>query len=306
MRHSVVIPLYNKEAYVKETLQSLYAQTKLPDELIIVDDASTDKSLEVVKSFFNELPSSHQTMQVELVSLKNNFGPGHARNIGFEKTNGELISFLDADDLYEPACLEKVNQAMAEHGFDLLVLGIRLFPSGDVYPDLHALKHELEPVSPDVYEIPHPLRAVTSPHFIMGVGSNVVVKRKWLEPFRYNVQALLNEGIDYWYRVVKNITTDPQARVGLLTGNYLQVREVPGSLSRKKYTHWKELEMPPSLSRYQYSKDPYDRRLMRMLGERWMEHAMESLPSARQKFLFMLHYRSLAGNFITRKFRQHK
>jgi glycosyltransferase involved in cell wall biosynthesis len=298
MTHSVVIPLFNKADYIIETLESLVVQTKRPDELIIVDDASTDESLAIAKEYLRWQPLFCEYCNVEFIELTENGGPGNARNIGLEKAKGELISFLDADDLYHPYLLSIANWKFGAEKLDLMILNIEFMPGREIYPDMNALKKYLYPVSEDLYGIKDPLRAVTSRHFLMGVGSNVIVKRNWLQSTRYLVNSSLNEGIDFWYRVLKNILAQTEANIGLLTGNYLRVREVQGSLSRKIYPNYKEIELPPVISRYKNSKNINDKLLMGMIGRRWYAHSFVSLHSVKQKLFFVAHYSYLLPQLI--------
>jgi glycosyltransferase involved in cell wall biosynthesis len=288
MKHSVVIPLYNKEKYVAETIASLAAQTKRPYELIIVDDCSTDDGLDTARRALLNFEDRFGLTQIKIIELDKNRGPGNARNVGLEASGGEIVSFLDADDCYKPDCLEKIGKHMGEESLDLLVLGIRMVPGNTCYPDMDPIREELVALSENLYLIPVALRAVSSPHFIMGVGSNVAVRRKWLAKIRYDTKAFLNEGIDFWYRVLKHISSFPDARIGLFNEICIDVREVEGSLSRINYARWNELEIPVLLKRYRGSNDINDRLLFSMIGQRWFEHAMERLPSAKQKTLFTL------------------
>ncbi len=85
LKYSVVIPLYNKENYIRETITSLALQRKNPDELILVDDASSDRSLTVAKLAFLELQEAFATTSIKIIELSKNGGPGNARNVGLEK-----------------------------------------------------------------------------------------------------------------------------------------------------------------------------------------------------------------------------
>ncbi|MDB5128240.1 glycosyltransferase family 2 protein [Mucilaginibacter sp.] len=298
MTHSVVIPLFNKAEYITETLHSLMMQTKQPDELIIVDDASTDGSLFVAKDYLREYADSFGHCRIEVIELTENSGPGHARNIGMARASGELISFLDADDLYHPHLLSVADRMFSTEQLDLLVLGMKFIPGGEIYPDTDALLRYLQPLGKNLYLLKDPLKAVTSPHFILGVGSNVITKSKWIRPIQYHVKSSLNEGIDFWYRVLKNIHAETTGKIGLLTGDLLRVREVKGSLSRKSYTHFREIPLPPVIERYKKSNDINDRLLMGMIGKRWYMHSIFSLQSARQKALFVLYHSSLLPQYV--------
>jgi glycosyltransferase involved in cell wall biosynthesis len=299
MTHSVVIPLFNKAAYITETLQSLMMQTKQPDELIIVDDASTDDSLLIAKDYLSRYAVAFGHCRMQVIELKENRGPGHARNTGMAHASGDLISFLDADDLYDPNLLFMADSMFRLEKLHLLVLGMAFIPGGEVYPDTGALSKYLQPLRKDLYRIKDPLRAVTSPHFILGVGSNVIVKRKWIQAVNYHVGSSLNEGIDFWYRVLKNICMNANAKVGLLMGSLLNVREVKGSLSRRTYTHFKEIALPPLITRYKSSYDINDRLLMGMIGKRWYMHSFNSLGSVKQRSLFVLHHAALLPKYIS-------
>ena len=93
---SVVIPLYNKEKQIACTLQSVFEQTFQNFEIVIVDDGSTDNSVEEVEKFDDfRIRLIHQT----------NAGVSAARNRGIEEASGELIAFLDADDVWMPEYL---------------------------------------------------------------------------------------------------------------------------------------------------------------------------------------------------------
>lgn len=93
---SIVIPLYNKEKAINKTILSVLKQTYINWELIIVDDGSTDRSADVVRSFSDKRIFYY---------LKKNGGVSSARNYGVKKAKGEWIIFLDADDCFLPNAL---------------------------------------------------------------------------------------------------------------------------------------------------------------------------------------------------------
>lgn len=290
MTHSVVIPLYNKAAYVEHTLLSLARQQHPPTEVIIVDDASTDGSLAVVHKVLAQEQRAFSRTHIEVIQLARNSGPGFARNRGFERSTGELVSFLDADDTYIPEFLSSVQRAILQHNIDFLVVGIRYIPSGFTDPEIEALQGMVTPIGANLFLMDNPLEVVTTRSFVMGVGSNVVAKRAWMERVQFDEVVRLNEGIDYWYRVLRAGHRFGRRRAALLMGEHLHVREVPNSLSRKKHQHWREIDYPPTLRRYDKSRDRYDQRLMLLIGARWLQYSIASLSSTKQKILFVLHY----------------
>jgi glycosyltransferase involved in cell wall biosynthesis len=293
MNFSIVIPLYNKAPYVEDTLLSVINQTKLPYELIIVDDKSTDESLQIVKAFLEENSPQFKDIRVEIIELKENCGPGFARNIGFKKTSGDFISFLDADDLYHPQLIQKANQLALKHHIDFLVIGIQLFPSNIERPKISKLNGILTPITSDAYLLDQPLKTISSHEFVMGTGSNVFVKRKWMDSTSYVENASFNEANDFWYRVLKVVLNNKNTFVALLMDNHIRVREVQGSLSRLKYSNWNQIEVPPIYIRNHKSTNRYDRLLMNVICNRWIKHAMKNLSSKRQKLIFIFKHRAI-------------
>ena len=96
---SVVIPLYNKEAYIADTLKSVLTQSFQDFEVIIMNDGSTDNSLNIVHSFSDN--------RIKIISTVNG-GVSSARNLGIKGAQCDYIALLDADDLWEPAYLEEM------------------------------------------------------------------------------------------------------------------------------------------------------------------------------------------------------
>ena len=102
---SVVIPLYNKEAYIERALRSVSEQSTKIDEVIIVDDGSTDKSIQVLDILKDKI--SHK-----LISLKKNMGVSHARNLGVSHSSSDYVCFLDADDYWLPDFVKKMHSVI--------------------------------------------------------------------------------------------------------------------------------------------------------------------------------------------------
>uniref|UniRef100_UPI004049235E glycosyltransferase family 2 protein n=1 Tax=Flavobacterium sp. TaxID=239 RepID=UPI004049235E len=96
---SVIIPLYNKDFSISKTLNSVLKQTFINYEIIIVNDGSTDNSFNVVSQFSDD--------RIKLFQQENK-GAAAARNFGIEKSNGNLIAFLDADDYWFPNHLKEI------------------------------------------------------------------------------------------------------------------------------------------------------------------------------------------------------
>lgn len=116
-RVSIVIPVYNSEAYLAETLESVAAQTYTDIEVILVDDGSTDKSGQICEEMA-ERDARFRYYRVE------NGGPSTARNIGISYATGEYIGFCDSDDLIDPGMYQTMVAYMEQHSADIVFCDI--------------------------------------------------------------------------------------------------------------------------------------------------------------------------------------
>lgn len=98
---SIITPAYNAARFITETIESVRNQTYNRWEMIIVDDASTDDTIEIVRHYMK------QDNRITLINLEKNEGCGVARNQAFNAARGRFIAFLDSDDIWLPEKLEK-------------------------------------------------------------------------------------------------------------------------------------------------------------------------------------------------------
>ncbi len=101
---SIIMPAYNAANYIGQAIESVLAQTYSNWELLVVDDDSTDETGAIVQSYID---SRIQYIRVERIG-----SPSGVRNVGLKASQGELISFLDADDLYYPNALDMLSKAL--------------------------------------------------------------------------------------------------------------------------------------------------------------------------------------------------
>lgn len=92
---SVIIPAYNAEKYIGQTLESVLAQNCDELEILVIDDCSKDGTLEIVKKYSEQYP------QIKVIELTVNSGVAVARNTAIERATGRYIAFMDSDDLWE-------------------------------------------------------------------------------------------------------------------------------------------------------------------------------------------------------------
>ena len=112
---SIIVPVYNAEKYIQDTIKTVEDQTYKNWELILVNDCSTDKSEELIKSQIDE--------KIKLINLEKNSGAAIARNTGIKNARGKYIAFLDADDLWSKHKLEKQIKFMQKNNYDFTFTG---------------------------------------------------------------------------------------------------------------------------------------------------------------------------------------
>lgn len=117
---SIILPVYNAEKYLRETLDSVLAQTYIDFELIALNDGSKDNSLVILRDY--EKKDSRV-----LVIDKPNSGVSDTRNIGISQAKGEYVAFLDADDLYSPEYLSVMMNVAQEKNADIVVCEYETF-----------------------------------------------------------------------------------------------------------------------------------------------------------------------------------
>lgn len=108
---SVIMPSYNAEPYIAESIESVLAQTYNNWELLITDDQSTDRTPEIVKAFCNKDP------RIKFCVAERHGGIAETRNQSLLRAQGRFIAFLDNDDLWVPEKLEKQVKFMLDHGY---------------------------------------------------------------------------------------------------------------------------------------------------------------------------------------------
>lgn len=116
---SVVMPVYNARDGVVRAIDSVLAQTRPDLELVLVDDCSSDDSVEVIEAHLGTL-SGVSRARVRLLRQPENGGAGAARNAGVRAARGDLVCFLDSDDVFAPEAIERLTIAMTED-VDLVV-----------------------------------------------------------------------------------------------------------------------------------------------------------------------------------------
>ena len=135
IKFSIIIPLFNKEFYIRNTINSVLAQSYNNFELIIVDDCSTDNSYNIVKNF--------DDVRIRLFRNDQNRGVGFTRNKGIELSTGDYIIFLDADDEFiHEDLLERLSIFIEKYKSQYIML-TRRYSDKTVKPNFESIRKYL-------------------------------------------------------------------------------------------------------------------------------------------------------------------
>jgi glycosyltransferase involved in cell wall biosynthesis len=186
-RISVIIPSYNRASLISATIENMLSQTLPPFEVIVVDDGSTDDSVEVIQQFGD---------RVKLIQQPNQ-GPGPARNAGFKASSGEYIQFMDSDDLASLNKLEVQYNALQSSGADFAYC-----------PWVRSTvdRNKITFIDKVLQEIPLPTYKPMIEFFISGwslVFQNCLFKRAILElAGQYRGDLMPSEDSEYFMRIL--------------------------------------------------------------------------------------------------------
>jgi len=122
---SIVIPAFNAEHTIIETIESLSSHVNVNQEIIVVDDGSQDSTLEVIKRYVRE-KSITSVPSIRIIQIDENRGVHEARVEGVKASKGDYVGFIDADDVALPGMYETLFQAMLEDQADIVVCGYYL------------------------------------------------------------------------------------------------------------------------------------------------------------------------------------
>jgi glycosyltransferase involved in cell wall biosynthesis len=210
---SIIIPLYNKERQIKDTLNSVFNQTFKNFEVIIVNDGSTDASLEKVSSFVD--------LKIKKYSIENQ-GVSYARNYGIENSKGEHIVFLDADD-----------QWFAHHLLDLKQL-IEQYPDCGLYAKgYECIYYNKSTFKAKFLDIAENHYGIVEDYFhssqinAIAWTSALAIPRIILDKYGlFDISLKSGQDTDLWVRIAlnENVAFDPKIsskKIMTSTGNHL-------------------------------------------------------------------------------------
>ena len=180
LKVSIVLPTYNGAKYISKSIDSCLNQTYKNLELIIVDDGSSDKTPEIIKSYKDE--------RIKYIKHEKNKGLSHALNTGFANATGEYLTWTSDDNYYADSAIEKMLSVLRTKECDF------------VYCDFYRFRDE-NPSDMKLVKLPDTLNLNNQ----NGVGACFLYTKKVKNVTgNYNYETVLAEDYDYWIRVSKN------------------------------------------------------------------------------------------------------
>ncbi|TAH60604.1 MAG: glycosyltransferase [Gottschalkiaceae bacterium] len=196
MKISVVIPCYNCEEYISKTIRSLLEQTISPLEIILINDASTDKTLDILREIEKERYDI-----VRIINLDNNKGASYARNHGVQISKGDYILFMDSDDIAESELMEKILfrlEDLNNKGKSKYILCYSAYlqiDQNDIVIDGISRGIQVEPEETLGYEFVR--------NYIMSTSGVLVNKECFIKLGGFNENIVYSEDWDLWLRIAR-------------------------------------------------------------------------------------------------------
>lgn len=188
---SVIVPTFNAGKFIRETIESVLNQTYTNFEILVVDDGSNDNTI----SILNKLKSKDK--RIEYYVIEHSGRPAVPRNFGIEKSNGEFVAFLDADDIWVKDKLEKQISEFEKHPNYIF-----LYSMSVTFGDVNLF-------SPNYEVLPLLHKAVKTKNDLLDIGntitcSSVLVKKEALQKvsgFDEDIKLKAIEDYDLWIRL---------------------------------------------------------------------------------------------------------
>lgn len=187
---SVIIPVYNRLDYLPECMESLLAQTYRNLEILLIDDGSTDGTLELCRRYAQEDPRI-------VVIAADHGGVSKARNLGLDAAKGEYVFFVDSDDVPHPRLAEVLLHSLTETG--AAIAGTKNLPIGlEDWHEIPRLIQESADSANTVYktheEVIHAFFYGLSPFGVMG---GIMIRREFIGQTRFHTELSIGE--DYYF-----------------------------------------------------------------------------------------------------------
>lgn len=234
---SVIIPVYCRELFVWETLKNVYDNDYRPIELIVVNDGSTDRSLEVLQTFQQEF--RNEEFDIKVLDQPNSGAPA-ARNLGYTHATGDFIQFLDSDDFISPKKFTTQIALMDDERADFGLCDFEMVYTGNNKRIYHSNAEKIKKV----------LRT----HGSFGCGSPLL-RRELADKISWNTKLKRNQDVDYFQKAALLATNIAYTAVPLYVYVRHENERISQSYSRTKPVY--DLRIQSLIEIWKYNKNRF-------------------------------------------------
>lgn len=215
MKLSVIVPVYNVADYVVACVESIVANKVKDYEIILVNDGSTDSSLQIIRKL------EKKYREIKVIDKKNG-GLSSARNAGIDVALGEYISFIDSDDTIDDMMFKKLLDKASESNYDIVTCGVKM-----IYPE------KIVNVGPSfAYDLNSKEDVKKQMYDFYPAACNKIFRRDVLNDIRFK-EGVAYEDVEFIYRLLPRIH-----KIGVVNGYYYNYFQREGSIT---YSYNKKL-----------------------------------------------------------------
>lgn len=199
---TIIIPLYNKKNYIITTLESILNEITQEIEVIIIDDCSTDGSVDKVEKYMEK---NLKDKNIKFLKNVKNIGVSATRNKGLDISSGEYIMFLDADDKLKKNFYREILPLLQNKNLEMICLTREYSSLKKIevnYKEILPL--EKIKISDFFYEV-EDFKKVLDKKIFLGGSGEIITQKKLIEKERFNEKLSIMEDYDFYFKVLKKI-----------------------------------------------------------------------------------------------------
>jgi len=290
---SLIIPVFNKEKYIINVIDSILQQIVLPSEIIIIDDCSTDNGMKIARDYaaksehFSRFIFSENTI---------NSGPGITRNKGISLASSEYILFMDADDELEKDHIFNFSECIMHYGSNMLISRVRIPASGRIQPSESVLKR-CKRMAENTVMISCPLELMKTD--ILFISANYCFNRKYFEGIVFS-QEYHFEDWCFTYRLLRKMKLNNEPLWILEKPSYIYTDDNPLSLSLTSIKNVDRFSIPLVCIELKNDKEI---EILNKMFSIWFFDSLRRIETPILKLKFINKFRKdILANFNTSKF----
>ncbi len=187
---SIIIPAYNRQAYIAECLDSVLAQSYTQLEIIVIDDGSTDDTLEIARDY------AKKDSRIKLL-VGTHQGVSAARNLGLDTAEGEYVFFLDTDDIIYPKLLETLIEGMESSGAKMGGTRVNVTPEYMWQEKAEKVRNGSKKGEMEYFTFEETLNQFFTANTPLSMIGGVIMRRDWIGETRFCTDLTVGE--DYYF-----------------------------------------------------------------------------------------------------------